>query len=141
MEGTSLGGELVLVSACLTVSPLITGGQAHTNLFKISCRAEVVTSPRRSITATSLTSAGCHLTCLASELGWVHQKVRLYYGTFPSGLRQLSTMPPSIYNYFDQQRLNAAAKWSAAEDGQVLSHFKQILSGAWMPPCPIVAVF
>jgi hypothetical protein len=30
MEGTSLGGELVLVSACLTVSPLITGGQAHT---------------------------------------------------------------------------------------------------------------
>jgi hypothetical protein len=31
MEGTSLGGELVLVSACLTVSPLITGGQAHTH--------------------------------------------------------------------------------------------------------------
>jgi hypothetical protein len=30
MEGTSLGGELVLVSACLTVSPLITKGQAHT---------------------------------------------------------------------------------------------------------------
>jgi hypothetical protein len=26
-----LGGELVLVSACLTVSPLITGGQAHTH--------------------------------------------------------------------------------------------------------------
>ncbi len=25
------GGELVLVSACLTVSPLITGGQAHTH--------------------------------------------------------------------------------------------------------------
>jgi hypothetical protein len=33
MEGTSLGGELVLVSACLTVSPLITGGQhTHTQL-------------------------------------------------------------------------------------------------------------
>jgi hypothetical protein len=31
MEGTSLGGELVLVSACLTVTPLITGGQAHTH--------------------------------------------------------------------------------------------------------------
>ncbi len=30
MEGTSLGGELVLGSAWLTVSPLITGGQAHT---------------------------------------------------------------------------------------------------------------
>jgi hypothetical protein len=37
MEGTSLGGELVLVSACLTVTPLITGGQEHThtlNTFK-----------------------------------------------------------------------------------------------------------
>jgi hypothetical protein len=31
IKGTSLGGELVLVSACLTVSPLITGGQAHTH--------------------------------------------------------------------------------------------------------------
>ncbi len=31
MEGMSLGGELVFVSACLTVSPLITGGQAHTH--------------------------------------------------------------------------------------------------------------
>jgi hypothetical protein len=30
MEGMSLGGELVLVSACLTVTPLITEGQAHT---------------------------------------------------------------------------------------------------------------
>jgi hypothetical protein len=34
MEGTSLGGELVLVSACLTVSPLITGGQAHTHTLR-----------------------------------------------------------------------------------------------------------
>jgi hypothetical protein len=35
----------------------------------------MVTSPRRSVTATSeLTSAGCHLTCLVSDLGWVHQK-------------------------------------------------------------------
>ncbi len=32
MKGTSLGGGLVLVSACLTVSPLITGGQAHTHI-------------------------------------------------------------------------------------------------------------
>ncbi len=31
MEGTSLGGELVLVSTCLTVTPLITGGQEHTH--------------------------------------------------------------------------------------------------------------
>ena len=28
------GGELVLVSACLTVSPLITGGQEHTHITK-----------------------------------------------------------------------------------------------------------
>jgi hypothetical protein len=34
MEGTSLGGELVRVSACLTVSPLITGGQAHTHTIE-----------------------------------------------------------------------------------------------------------
>ncbi len=32
MERMSLGGELVLVSACLTVSPPITRGQAHTQL-------------------------------------------------------------------------------------------------------------
>jgi hypothetical protein len=31
MEGMSLGGELVLVSACLTVTPPITGGQEHTH--------------------------------------------------------------------------------------------------------------
>jgi hypothetical protein len=31
MEGTSWGGELVLVSACLAVSPPIMGGQAHTH--------------------------------------------------------------------------------------------------------------
>ncbi len=38
------------------------------------------------ITATSeLTSAGCHLTHLASDLGWMCQKVRLYC-TFVSGL-------------------------------------------------------
>ncbi len=57
-------------------------------LFKISCRAEVVTSPRRSVTTTSeLTSAGCHLTHLASDLVRACQKVRLY-GTFISGLSQ-----------------------------------------------------
>ncbi len=44
-------------------------------LYKISCRAEVVTSLRRSVTPTSeLTSAGCHLTRLASDLGHVRQK-------------------------------------------------------------------
>jgi hypothetical protein len=31
MEGMSLGGELVLVSACLTVTPLITNGPEHTH--------------------------------------------------------------------------------------------------------------
>ncbi len=31
MEGMSLGGELVLVSACLTVTPLITDGPEHTH--------------------------------------------------------------------------------------------------------------
>ncbi len=30
-RGSHWGGELVLVSACSTVSPLITGGQAHTH--------------------------------------------------------------------------------------------------------------
>jgi hypothetical protein len=35
MEGMSLGGELVLVSACLTVTPLITEGQAHTHLDSV----------------------------------------------------------------------------------------------------------
>jgi hypothetical protein len=45
----------------------------------------MVTSPRRSVTDTSgLTSAGCHLTRLASDLGQARQKVRLY-GTFMSG--------------------------------------------------------
>ncbi len=40
-------------------------------LFKISYRAEGVTSLHRSVTATSeLTSAGCHLTRLASDPGW-----------------------------------------------------------------------
>jgi hypothetical protein len=44
-------------------------------LYKASCRGEVVTSPRRSVTATSeLLSAGCHLTRLASDLGQAHQK-------------------------------------------------------------------
>ncbi len=31
MEGMSSGGQLVLVSACLTANPLITEGQAHTH--------------------------------------------------------------------------------------------------------------
>ena len=31
LEGMSLGGELVLVSACLTVTPPITGGQEDTH--------------------------------------------------------------------------------------------------------------
>ncbi len=59
-------------------------------LLKISCRTEVVTSPCRSITTTSeLTSAGCHLTRLASDLGWAPPKVCLY-GTFMSSLRHPS---------------------------------------------------
>ncbi len=47
----------------------------------------------------------------------------------------------SPINNFGQQRLNGAANWTAAKDGQVLPHFRQILSGALMPPCPIAAVF
>jgi hypothetical protein len=44
-------------------------------LYKTSCRGEVVTSPHRSVTDTSgLTSAGCHLTCLASDFGQARQK-------------------------------------------------------------------
>ncbi len=33
-----------------------------------------------------------------------------------------------LINDFGQQRLNCAADWSAAEDGQVLPHFQQIVS-------------
>jgi hypothetical protein len=41
MEGTSLGGKLVLVSTCLTVSPLITGGQAHTHThIQVDCQIQ-----------------------------------------------------------------------------------------------------
>ncbi len=44
-------------------------------LYKTSCWGKMVTSPRRSVTDTSgLTSAGCHLTHLASDLGQAHQK-------------------------------------------------------------------
>ncbi len=69
-------------------------------LFKISYQAEVVTSLHRSVTATSeLTSAGCHLTPLASYLGWACQKVRLY-GTFVSGLRQHFSW---CWNYYSWQ--------------------------------------
>jgi hypothetical protein len=50
---------------------------------------------------------------------------------------RLSVLP--IYN-FGQQRLNSAAEWSATEGGQVLPHFKHIVSGASTPPCPITAV-
>ncbi len=49
-------------------------------MYKTSCRAEVVTSPRRSVTATSeLTSARCLLTRLVSELGWARQKYFAQY--------------------------------------------------------------
>jgi hypothetical protein len=44
-----------------------------------------------------------------------------------------------IYN-FGQQRLNGSAYQSAAEDGQVLPHFQQIVSGASMLLRPMVAV-
>jgi hypothetical protein len=45
-----------------------------------------------------------------------------------------------IYN-FGQQCLNNAADWSAAEGGQILSHFQHIVSGVSMPLCLIAAVF
>jgi hypothetical protein len=51
---------------------------------------------------------------------------------------QLSVLP--IYN-FGQKCLNGATDWSDAKDGQIFPHFEQILSGAWMPLCPIAAVF
>ncbi len=67
-------------------------------LFKTSCRGEMVTSPRRSVNDTSgLTSAGCHLTRLASDLGQACQKyvctVHLWaaYDTF--------TLHPSLSPY------------------------------------------
>ncbi len=44
-------------------------------------------------------------------------------------------------NNFGQQCLNSTANWSAAKGGRVLPHFKHIVSGASMPPCPIAAVF
>ncbi len=44
-------------------------------------------------------------------------------------------------NNFGQQHLNGAANRSAANDGQVLPHFQQIVSRASTPPCPIAAVF
>jgi hypothetical protein len=60
---------------------------------KISCWAEVVTSPCRSITTTSgLTSAGCLLTHLASDLSQGPQKVCLY-STFVSGLCPVLVLP------------------------------------------------
>ncbi len=71
-------------------------------LFKISCRAEVVTSPRRSVTATpGLTSDGCHLTHLVSDLWSDAPKVPLYgtqvhlYGTY---LGSLWHSPPWMKN-------------------------------------------
>ncbi len=64
-------------------------------LFKISCQAEVVTSPRKSVTATSvLTSAECQ--CHRSSIWpWSGMpKVRLY-DTFLGGLRQ--KLPPHLW--------------------------------------------
>ncbi len=56
---------------------------------EISFRGEVVTP---GVTATSgLTSAGCRLTRLASDLGQARQKVRLY-DPFMSGLQQAQAM-------------------------------------------------
>jgi hypothetical protein len=51
---------------------------------------------------------------------------------------QSSVLP---INDFGQQCLNGITNWSAAKGGQVLPHFEHIVSGASMPPCPIVAVF
>ncbi len=78
----------------------------------MSHQAEVVISPRRSITATSeLTSAGCHLTRLASDLGRACQKVRLY-GTFVSGLRQgiqapLAMLPVFVIRHWSRMQQGA----------------------------------
>ncbi len=47
----------------------------------------------------------------------------------------------SLITNFGQQHLNGTADWFAAEDGQVLPHFQQIVNGALMLPCPIKTVF
>ncbi len=65
-------------------------------LFKTSCWAEVVTSPRRSVTAISeLTSPGCHLTLLASDLGQARKKY--VYTVHISGLCQ-SLSSPTLFS-------------------------------------------
>ncbi len=42
MEGMSLGGELVLVSACLTVTPLVTDGPEHTHTLALFCLVHLI---------------------------------------------------------------------------------------------------
>ncbi len=70
-------------------------------LFKILCRAEVVTSPCKSVTATSgLTLSGCqpHTSSIWPWSG--APKVRLY-GTFIGGLRH---SPPQMKNHRGSMR-------------------------------------
>ncbi len=56
-------------------------------LFKVSCRAEVVTSPHKSVTATSgLTSSGCR-PHTSSVWPWSGESKVHLYGTFIGGLR------------------------------------------------------
>jgi hypothetical protein len=45
------------------------------------------------------------------------------------------------FTNYRQQRLNGGADRSAAKDGRVLPHSQQIVTGASMPLCPLVAVF
>jgi hypothetical protein len=47
MERMSLGGELVLVSACLTVTPPITRGQEHTHTPATCAAGQVTTIVRK----------------------------------------------------------------------------------------------
>jgi hypothetical protein len=62
-------------NATMLIQVILNLLQQYLCLYKTSCRAEVVTSLRRSVTATSeLMSAGCHLTHLASDLGQACQK-------------------------------------------------------------------
>ncbi len=46
-----------------------------------------------------------------------------------------------LINNFGRQLLNRAANWSAAKGGQLLPHFKHIVSREPTPPCPMAAVF
>ncbi len=68
MEETTLGGELVLGSACLTVSPPITKGQAHTHTQTWIPIKQISTWPLETWHKTDTVHTGCQL--LWPEIRW-----------------------------------------------------------------------